>query len=290
MRAVIRITLLLAVCVLLNSCGGRTWAPVESPAERTLKTRPAPELAPGPEVIAQKPVSHHIVSKGDTLYSIAWNYGYDYRDVAAWNSISPPYVIYPGQRIRLNFPAQDAHPQGHASLQKNTPEQDAALPLTPGPIVVKKKPDAENAVIQQTAMAEKNAPANSPQPQGAFDPFHWLWPAKGMLVKSDTPISRNGIDISGKRGQRINASAPGVVVYSGSGLLGYGRLIIVKHNDTFLSAYAHNSELLVKEGDHVNAGQNIALMGETNNGKIMLHFEIRKNGQPVDPLKYLPKQ
>ena len=109
-------------------------------------------------------------------------------------------------------------------------------------------------------------------------------------MKTNTPISKNGIDITGTAGQAINAGAPGEVVYSGSGLLGYGRLIIVKHNDTYLSAYAHNKELLVKEGDRVSAGQKIALMGQTTNGRMLLHFEIRKNGQPVNPLDYLPRR
>ena len=225
-----------------------------------------------------------MVRKGDTLYAIAWNYGLDFRDLASWNSINPPYVIYPGQQLVL--------------MAGTTPQRKAAasqehIGLTPGPVVVKKKPAAAAPPGVKSAGDEAAAPAPAPLPAPAVAPatpatLTWQWPARGNLVKQDTPIAKNGINISGARGQQIHASAPGEVVYSGSGLLGYGRLIIIKHNDLFLSAYANNSELLVQEGDRVQGGQQIASMGETPNGQAFLHFEIRKNGQPVDPLKYLP--
>ena len=272
--------LVLMPVLLLNSCGGNVQAPVESPGERAKETQPVPRTEPLAAAPRQAPASH-MVNKGDTLYSIAWNYGFDYRDVAAWNSINPPYVIHPGQRIQLSSKS------AVASSISAQPTQTPDTALTPGPIIIKRKPGTDEAVRLEPAPAPDTTPALVQLPLPA-ESFTWSWPTQGSIVKSDTPVAKNGIDIAGKSGQQINASAPGEVVYSGSGLLGYGKLIIIKHNDTFLSAYAHNSELLVKEGDRVRGGQNIALMGEKTNGTAFLHFEIRKNGQPVDPLKYLP--
>jgi lipoprotein NlpD len=275
--------------LLLNSCGGNVRAPVEAPGEAVKKTTPGttPALVAGTKQLP----AYYVVNKGDTLYSIAWNYGFDYRDVADWNAINSPYVIYPGQRIRLNGK------QGPAGLPGASTAPAPAAVLTPGPIIIKRKTGNDESIqkepvpnepVQKETIPSPPPPGvvqQGPPPDGAFT---WSWPTQGNIIRAETPVAKNGIDIAGKQGQQIYASAPGEVVYSGSGLLGYGKLIIIKHNDTFLSAYAHNSDLLVKEGDRVKGGQNIALMGETANGKALLHFEIRKNGQPVDPLKYLP--
>ena len=273
--------LFLLPVLLLHACSGNVQAPVEAPGEVAKDSTPV--IRTEPAAVPKQLPAYHVVNKGDTLYSIAWNYGFDYRDVAAWNSINTPYVIYPGQRIQLS------NKQGIASPQDAQPPlQSPEAALTPGPIVIKRKPGTDVAVHQE-AVPTHVSPEVVQQVPPVGESFTWTWPTQGMIVKADTPIAKNGIDIAGKKSQQINASAPGEVVYSGSGLLGYGRLIIIKHNDTFLSAYAHNSELLVKEGDRVKGGQNIALMGETNNGKAFLHFEIRRNGQPIDPLIYLPK-
>ena len=121
---------------------------------------------------------------------------------------------------------------------------------------------------------------------GAID---WQWPTSGRVIKSDSPTARKGLEIAGSQGQAVNAAAAGSVVYSGSGLLGYGRLIILKHSDTFLSAYAYNERLLVAEGDQVATGQQIATMGLDNSGQPVLHFEIRKDGRPVNPMEHLPR-
>ena len=228
---------------------------------------------------AHRFTTNYIVKKGDTLYSIAWNYGHDYREIAQWNNINSPYVIYPGQKLNLQ-----------ASPGAKT------KPLQPGPIVrksVTEKQAVKTAVKPEpttTKSISKSKISDNSQIKAALPggDIHWDWPVKGKLVKLNTPKSEKGIDIEGKLGQRINAAAIGDVVYSGSGLLGYGKLIIIKHNDTFLSAYAHNSELMVREGDRVNQGQQIAQMGQTTDGRTLLHFEIRKNGKPIDPLKHLP--
>ncbi len=213
---------------------------------------------------------YHLVVKGDTLYSIAWRYGYDYRDLARWNNIASNYVIYPGQFIRLK-----ANSGKSASLE-------------PGSGNTKKKTQTRNtqasrpSSIGKTDASRKHTGVTSAK-------IKWRWPTKGKLVKLNTPTSKKGVDIAGRAGQKVNAAAAGDVVYSGSGLLGYGKLIIIKHNDTFLSAYAHNAKLYAKEGDRVKAGQQIATMGLGNDGRPILHFEIRKDGTPVNPLQQLPR-
>lgn len=271
-----RLLLLAAVCY-LHACASGVQAPVESPGQqtRTAKQPSSPPLTvKQSRQLAERP-PYYTVRRGDTLYSIAWNYGYDYRDVATWNNIRSPYTIYPGQKIRLD--------------PSSKTESGA---LQQGPVVRKKPVTTKQPELTAADTTPDNATqkrATAGKPVTTIGPLQWTWPAHGKIVQADTPISKNGIDISGQIGQQILAAAPGEVVYSGSGLLGYGRLIIIKHDETYLSAYAHNKELLVKEGDRVSVGQKIALMGQTSNGRTILHFEIRKNGQPVNPLTYLPR-
>ena len=212
--------------------------------------------------------ARHTVNKGDTLYSIAWRYGHDYRRLAAWNGIKPPFTIYPGQVIKL-IPARKS-----GALQ-------------PPPVTDKqsRKPDRPVAATRDTTSPKKTAAGPAP-PAGDI---RWQWPARGKLLKPSTLTAKKGINIGGRRGQKVVAAATGKVVYSGSGLRGYGNLIIIKHNDTYLSAYAHNRDLVVQEGETVKAGQQISTMGVDGKGAPVLHFEIRKNGQPVDPLGQLPR-
>jgi len=206
------------------------------------------------------------VRPGDTLFGIAWQNGMDYREVARWNGIRAPYRIYAGQTLRLRPP-----------------------------------PVARTPPVSATAAAPKKkkaAPPSRPADRRASPPpvpprhLTWRWPAAGRVsstFKSADPL-RKGIKIAGGEGSAIVAAERGKVVYSGSGLIGYGRLIIVKHNDNYLSAYGHNRELLVSEGDQVTKGQKIAAMGTANTGQPLLHFEIRRDGKPVDPLRLLPKR
>ncbi len=266
--------LLLSACLLISllnsSCSTNNVAPVSSRGgerDRQRATVVKKPQAKSPDATIQKR-SHHIVVSGDTLYSISWNYELDYKKVARWNNIKIPYVIYPGQSIRLIAPLVEK------IVVKKT------VPMNPKTIkkkTVEKKPGVVKKLIKKAESAKyaKN--------------INWQWPTTGKLLKSNSPISKKGLDIAGKKGQLIKASGAGVVVYSGSGLLGYGRIIIIKHNETYLSAYAYNSVLTVKEGDSVSSGQKIARMGQDSNGKTLLHFEIRKNGTPVEPTKYLPK-
>lgn len=240
----------------LAGCGG-------SPARAPVEARQAP-AAEG----AQADI--HSVHKGDTLYSIAWAHGLDFRDVARWNAIAPPYRIYPGQRLSLTPPSGAA-----AVARRPTAERSPARPAPssrppPGP-----------------APPAKGTPS-APAPRRA-GPLEWRWPAKGLLeARFGGDGGSKGIDIAGRPGTPIVAASPGKVVYSGGGLRGYGKLIIIKHNNTHLSAYAHNEQLLVQEGEWVDGGQRIAVMGRSGTTRVKLHFQIRRNGQPVDPLLYLP--
>jgi lipoprotein NlpD len=216
-------------------------------------------------------LAYHRVQDGETLYSLGWQYGYDYRTLAAWNNIGPPYVIQPGQWLRIMPPA------GETSTGQRRP---------PAPAVI------ETSAAPPRARPE---PTPSDNPQSATSPgtITWSWPARGRLVVTFSPERpmQKGVDIGGDLGEPVRAAAAGRVVYSGSGLIGYGNLVIIKHNDHYLSAYGYNRRLLVKEGDHVDRGQEIAEMGVASSGAkdIKLHFEIRRNGEPVDPLRFLPR-
>ncbi len=204
---------------------------------------------------------HYTVHRGDTLYSIAWHYGLDYQTVARWNGIPPPYTIYPGQQINL-YPDQT-----------QTGERPSNRP--------------RSAVAGNAA----NAQPQGASPASSAAPGHWQWPAKGTLRRTfgGQGIAGQGIVVQGKLGEAVRAASGGTVVYSGSALAGYGRLVIVKHSDEWLSAYAHNQRLLVHEGEEVKAGQRIATMGIGPDDKPELYFEIRHNGKPVNPLRFLPK-
>ncbi len=220
--------------------------------------------SPGYPVRGQdQPPPYHVVIRGETLYSIAWRYGLDYREVAGWNAIRPPYTIYPGQHIRFSPPPASA--SAHQS------------------------PRRRPASVSPPPARAQSAPVARSVRQG---PLRWQWPTQGTVISgfSATQEGKKGLDIAGKLGQPVYAAASGRVVYSGSGLLGYGKLIIINHNDTYLSAYAHNSRLRVKENQEVKRGQQIADMGDSGADRVMLHFEIRRDGKPVDPLKYLPRR
>ncbi len=223
---------------------------------------------------------HYTVRKGDTLYSIAWRFKLDHKELARWNGIGPPYTIYPGQRLVMNpmrAYADRERASGPAVAASGSARTGTSSPASSAtsstPRVTTSRPTA-------TTASAPSGPA----------PTAWIWPTQGEVVRtfSHTAAGKKGIDISGTMGQPVVATAAGRVVYSGSGLLGYGQLIIINHNKNYLSAYAHNSSLLVKEGDVVEAGQQIAKLGDTGTDRPLLHFEIRRDGRPVDPLKYLP--
>lgn len=230
--------------------------------------------------IATQPISASSVrvQRGDTLYGIAFRAGQDYRDVARWNGIRPPYTIYPGQRLQL---------RGRAPVARSTSRSSNRQPAA----VAGKRPPAAAQTPRAAARQPLPPAARNPAPS-SISTIAWRWPTQGALigrfVAGDS--TRQGIDIAGSGGQAVVAAAAGTVVYSGSGLVGYGELVIVKHSDEWLSAYGHNRRRLVAEGAAVSAGQNIAEMGRTGASRDMLHFEIRRNGKPVDPLPLLPAQ
>lgn len=226
---------------------------------------------------------YYRVRRGDTLHAIAFNFGKDWRDIASWNGIRSPYTIYPDQELRLTAPPGQSRQQTVAGSSASGAAQSQ------GKTVVKAAPAKGSNSKTYDAPPEKTATSKAPASTPA-DPSKWLWPADGRIVstfKANDP-ARKGIDIGGKEGQAVIASAAGEVVYSGSGLLGYGELVIIKHSERLLSAYAHNRVRLVKEGQKVKAGERIAEMGSNDRNQAMLHFEIRLNGNPQDPLKYLP--
>lgn len=221
---------------------------------------------------------YHVVEPGETLYSIGWLYGYDYRQIAQWNNIPSPYALRKGQRLRV------APRSGDASSNINS----KALSDSPQTAQETISNDDKNGVSVRTVPKTQVVTSGT-----GHHPVVWAWPLKGGKVtqtfNAQDPGSR-GIDLIGYEGQPIYSVAEGRVVYSGGGLPQYGKLVIIKHNDEYLSAYAHNKDLLVKEGDQLKAGEHIADMGRNNANKIVLHFEIRRNGKPVDPLIYLPKR
>lgn len=220
--------------------------------------------ASGLRTSTSKPGATTVVQRGDNLYRIASSNGITLRDLAAWNGIPIPYTIHPGQRLRL-YPPSAGHGTAPVRTVASANRRGDAVPRVPPTV-----------------------PVAPPVASG----IAWRWPADGALISryvAGEP-TRQGVDIAGSGGAPVRAAGDGVVVYSGSGLVGYGELIILKHNDAWLSAYGHNRKRLVNEGQLVKTGQQIAEMGRSGAARDMLHFEVRYNGKPVDPLQYLPQR
>lgn len=272
----------LALCLLtllwLAGCASTTPAPVDT-REQVRKQAPRS---------VQKSAAAHRVNKGDTLYSIAWRYGLDYHRLAEWNRIDSSYRIYPGQVLRLSASSQSAVAATvkAPATKKTAPEPKPA---------VDPPPPQTSPPPRKKAPAVAKPPAQPPKPASAAasgGALKWVWPARGSVVQTfrQGDRTRQGIRIAGKSGQPVVAAESGKVVYTGSGLPGYGKLIIVKHNKNYLSAYGFNRKLLVRDGDQVARGERIADMGQSTDGKSLLHFEIRRRDTPLDPLKRLPRR
>jgi len=282
MNCQFKIILCLLSIFLLQACAGTGVAPVtnrsevKEPTATTSQNSSKYKNNVKKKTVVQNKSGYHIVSEGDTLYSIAWRYNFDYKQVANWNEIKAPYTIYPGQVIRLKSILKKK-----GTNLKNSAES-AAEKTVKQPLP---KKEAKPVTKKATQIAKKSSPKSLPK-----GPVKWNWPTTGKISKTNSPTAKKGLNILGRAGQRVKAAATGEVVYSGGGLVGYGKLIIIKHNDTYLSAYAYNSKLLVKEGDIVKAGQAISEMGQDHTGSTLLHFEIRKNGKPVNPTQFLPKK
>ena len=298
----------------IAGCGSRAVAPVHS-IGKPETTVPEPE--PKPEAKAE--LGHeYLVARGDTVYSIAWRHGVDYRALARFNSIRDPFTIYPGQRLRIpgpgDAPAPAPAPASRAAAAgsagpavvstRGTGAQDAPLPRpvplpdpssaakakspTPAPVPASKAPAAPQPGVGPEMAASSASATVPPLAKRVVAGLSWSRPTRGKAVGRFGRGGNKGVDIAGEFEQPIRAASRGRVVYAGSGLVGYGKLVIVKHNSRLLSAYAHNERLQVKEGDDVKRGQHIADMGRSAKGRTILHFEIRRDGKPVDPLRYLP--
>jgi lipoprotein NlpD len=282
----VRVVAVFVVLAVLSACGKATV--VRDSGHRgkpTVVRSPQPRSA-GRPANRPKPGSHVTVRKGDTLYRLAVGNGISPLDLAMWNRIPPPYTIYPGQRLRLSPPSERRTPPRVANTTTQ-PVAPAASPGKPAGAAVGKPP----AAVPSTSPAPVTgaAPVAAAAPTA---PFTWRWPAEGNIVgrfRAGDP-TQQGIEIAGQSGAAVRAAADGVVVYSGAGLIGYGELIIVKHNEQWLSAYGHNRARLVNEGQRVKAGEQIAEMGRSAAARDVLHFEIRYNGKPQDPQQYLPKR
>ncbi|WP_280368576.1 peptidoglycan DD-metalloendopeptidase family protein [Pseudomonas sp. BN411] len=229
------------------------------------------------------------VQRGDTLYSIAFRFGWDWKALAARNGIPAPYVIRPGQIIRFDGQPGQARPTAVATAPAVTNPRAGSSASTRPPVQAQQPAVRPQTPAPQPVVTAPATPSNTSTTRSAAG---WVWPANGALIGrfSSNGSLNKGIDIAGELGQPVLAASDGSVVYAGSGLRGYGELVIIKHSDTYVSAYGHNRRLLVREGQQVKVGQTIAEMGSTGTDRVKLHFEIRRQGKPVDPLQYLPRR
>jgi len=257
----------------------------------------APKPLPGAEN-AGKP-GYYTVRPGDTLMRIGLETGQSWRDLARWNNLDNPNQIEVGQVLRVVPPVAGsassvaAAPAPSPSAAQATAPAGAASgvvtrPVTSGSVAVAPVAPGASGAAASGASAPAAAPTPAPAPAAEADEIAFIWPAQGALIAGFDEQKNKGLDIAGKPGDPVVAAADGRVVYAGAGLRGYGNLIILKHNNTFLTAYAHNQTLLVKEDQTVRKGQKIAELGASDADRPKLHFEIRRQGKPVDPAKYLP--
>ena len=312
----------LALVVLLGAagCGSvSTQAPVDDRRPSAASKLPPQAAQPVPALAPAQP-GQHVVKRGDTLYSIALEHGADYRDVAQWNNLDDPTKLSIGQVLRVT------PPEGQSPIQVGTARGAVPLearPLEGASVALQGQGDGGNmvapkalrlpyseqnlALLQQGgAVAVAGVASAAPKPEPARpestkpeppksaavardpDAIDFIWPAKGSVLAGFSEPGSKGVDIGGKPGDPVVAAAAGQVLYTGTGIRGFGKLIVIRHEGGFSSVYAHNREILVKEGQSVARGQRIAELGDSDADRPKLHFEIRKSGKPVDPLHYLP--
>ena len=278
------------VLALAGCASNKTRAPVEdrvaasAPAVTSAAAATAQPDAPAPLPGAENAgkAGYYAVKPGDTLIRVALENGQNWRDLVKWNKLDNPNLIEVGQVLRVVPPGLDPTP---AATRPVTMARVETRPLE------RAAPAASAASAAQPAAATSEvAPAAAPTPvaRDSDDDVAWMWPANGAVIVPFDDARSKGLAIGGKAGDPVLAAADGRVVYAGSGLRGYGNLLIVKHNNTYLTAYAHNQTLLVKEDQVVRRGQRIAEMGSTDAERVQLHFEIRRLGKPIDPAKLLP--
>lgn len=305
----IRLLVVILAGLLLAGCFSQAPVPaVDRSAAAQSRAAVAAPAGPG----------YYTVKRGDTLYRIALDHGADYRDLAAWNNLTNPSAIKEGQVLRVapEAPAAGSVAKPIANgpvVESRSLDQPAATPAAPAAPAVngagpKREPRAGKEPYSDEAYARLNngsdaakpveiKPEVKPEPKAEVpaapagpDDVAWMWPSAARVMTPYSDAGNKGLDFLGKPGDAVLAAGDGKVVYAGSGLRGYGELVIVKHNATFLSAYGHNRKILVREGQQVSRGQKIAEMGSTDSDTVKLHFEIRKQGKPVDPAQYLPKR
>ncbi len=294
---------MVAAVSLVAGCATPRPAPVVDRLPQTSSTKP--QAKPAPIARTAQPVDQprpetYTVKAGDTLYSIALEFGLDYRELAGWNNIDPSRIRV-GQQLRLSPPrGAVATPLRGPGGTVETQPLDGARATTGGARAEPRGvrvPYSDQAYAQMSGVKPEPAVAPKPEPQSqpeskpplaVGDDVDWIWPVSGKVVTPFNETSSKGIGIAGKLGQPVVAAGPGRVIFSGTGIRGLGKLIVIKHNEKFLSVYAHNRELLVKEGQTVTRGQRIAEMGDTDTDQVKLHFEIRRLGKPIDPATLLP--
>jgi len=279
-----RLALLTILIGLVAGCSTTTrQAPIVERPVAAAPSRPAP--TPVEDAPKQDERGMYTVRKGDTLLRIALDFGQNYRDLVAWNNLANPDDIKVGQVLRVT------QPQGERSANVQTQPVPAPPPAT---VPRKTEPRADKTPYTDGKVAAatppaSTAPATPPAPVAADEArLSWMWPSDGRVIATFDDGRNKGLDIAGKLGQPVVAASAGKVMYAGSGIRGYGNLVIVKHSNSLLSAYAHNRKIVVKEGDNVTKGQVIAEMGDSDADLVKLHFEIRQQGKPVDPTRFLP--
>ncbi|KQR44913.1 peptidoglycan DD-metalloendopeptidase family protein [Acidovorax sp. Leaf160] len=278
--------------LVLAGCGTRVnRAPVEDrgTAAGAISSSPAPlasAVKPLPGAENAGKAGYYTVKPGDTLIRIGLEHGQTWKDIARWNGLDNANLIEVGQVLRVAPPGAPASASTAVAADTGVvtrPVTASALP--PAPAASAARPGAS-----ATTAPAGSAPAAAPAAAGNEDDMPFIWPSSGPLLAGFDEARNKGYDIGGKAGDPVLAAADGRVVYAGAGLRGYGNLVILKHNNTYLTAYAHNQTLLVKEDQNVRRGQKIAEMGSTDTDRVKLHFEIRRQGKPVDPVRYLPSR
>lgn len=277
----VKVAAMVAVTLMLSACSSSSiYTPVD---ERSIGGR-----QPVKVVTSQPRPDLYRVRKGDTLYSIAFRYGLDFHQLARSNGISDRYAIYPGQTLKLK-----ALPPGRTVTSKSSTKKTVSSKKT----VARQKSTKPGASVKPAAPAGKKTVSPPVARKAAVSStanraLSWRWPVSGKIIQGYSSRGKvnKGINFTGNKGDPVRAAEAGKIVYAGSGLLGYGNLVIINHNQKYLSAYAHNSRIHVKENDMVKVGDKIAEIGSSGATRTMLHFEIRKDGRPVDPMKYLPRK
>jgi len=300
MKSINNLILVMMVSSILVACGSASRkAPIE---DRVTRQNRKTDESTSNSAKAEDP-SRYIVKKGDTLYRIAMEKGQSYSDIITWNNLANPNDIKVGQSLRVAPPETgtsvvtsptgiDTRPLGSSNIasvpssnNRNGPRADKK-PYSETALAELQKADTTNVASEKVIVkpSEKVAEKVAEKPEEIV----WVWPAEGKISTNFADSKNKGVDFLGKPGQNIYSAAAGTVMYAGSGIRGYGNLVIIKHSNNFLSAYAHNQSILVKEKQVITKGQKIAEMGNSDSDVVKLHFEIRQQGKPVDPMKFLP--